>query len=150
MGIDLDAEKIHKVAKALDDAIEKCNIEELISFFSKECEVQLPAITLNGHEGLRKAIAWMYHYLKEIKLVPITIIIQGNIFFEEFIMKARVQGDKEIHVKQAEVLIYDNDYKIRSLRLYFDRLELVRAFSSNVIDRLIINKINQKSLKGLQ
>jgi hypothetical protein len=146
----LDTGKVRQLAKALDDAIEKHAIEELVSYFSVECEIQLPGIILNGYAGLRKAIDWMYSFLGEITLIPITIIIQDNVFFEEFLMKAKIRGDEEIQAKQAEVLVYDNDYKVTSLRLYFDRLELGKAFSTNAIDRLIINKLIRASLKDLQ
>ena len=150
MEINLEAEQIRKYAKALDVAIEKRDIEEIVSYFSDECEIQLPGITLSGHEGIRKAIRWMYRYLKAMELIPITIMIQGDVFFEEFFVKAKISGNQEIQVKQAEVLIYDADYKVKSLRLYFDRLELGRAFSSNAIDRFIINKITKTSLNGLR
>jgi hypothetical protein len=149
MGNGLSNEKIRELAKALDDAIEKHDIEELVSCFSEACEIQLPGIRLNGHEGLRKAIRWMYRYLKEITLIPITIMIQGNTFFEEFIVKARVSSG-DIEVRQAEVLVYDNGCKVREIRLYFDRLELAQAFSSNLFDRILIRKVSAVSLKGLQ
>ena len=90
----------------------------------------------------------MYRYLKEIILVPITIIIQDNIFFEEFIVKVKVTG-RDIKLRQAEVLEYGTDYKVKSIRLYFDRLEFAQAFSSNFIDRILIKQVNKKSLRGL-
>ena len=121
----LSTAQIRKYAKALDDAIEKQSVEEIVSYFSDDCEIGLLGITLTGKEGLRKAIDWMYGYLKEIGLVPVTIMVDGNTFFEEFVVKAKVKGDKEIQVKQAEVLVYDEEYRVKSLRLYFDRLELV-------------------------
>jgi hypothetical protein len=105
---------------------------------------------LTGHEGITKAMKWMYKYLKEIKLVPITIMIQGNTFFEEFLVKAKTANEQELQVRQAEVLIYDADYKVKSLRLYFDRLELGKVFSSNIIDRIIIDRIKSESIKDLQ
>jgi hypothetical protein len=145
----LNQEKIREIAKALDNAIEKHHVEELVSYFSEECEIQLSGITLTGHKGLRKSIDWMYTYLKEITLIPITIIIQGNVFFEEFIVKAKVAGHN-IEVRQAEVLIYSNDYKVESIRLYFDRLELVQNFPSNFIDRILIRRVSKESLKGLE
>ena len=150
MVIDLDEEKIRKLAKALDDTIENRDIDKLVSFFAENCEIQLPGITLNGYEGLRKAIRWMYNYFGEITFIPVTIMIQSNVFFEEFIMRVKIKGKQEMQVKQTEVLIYNSDYKVKSLRLYFDRLELSRAFSSNAVDRLIINKLTKESLKGLQ
>ena len=140
--------EIRKYAKALDDAIEGRNIEEVISYFCDDCEIELLGVKLTGKEGLRKAFNWMYKYLKEMVLVPITIMVDGNVFFEEFMVKAKVKGDKELQVKQSEVLVYD-DYKVKSLRLYFDRLELADAFTSNALERMMVKQIVKESLKGL-
>ena len=145
----LNPEKIGKLAKALDDAIESRKTEEVISYFSDTCEVELLGIKLTGKEGLRKAISWIYRYLKEINLLPITIMIQGNTFFEEFIVRMKTQEGKEIKVKQAEVLVYEDEYKVKSLRLYFDRLELAAAYASNPIEKIMIRRISKASLKGL-
>ena len=146
----LSAKQIRKYAKALDDAIEKRNIEEITSYFSDDCEVELLGIKLNGKDGLSSAIGWMFRYLNEVVLIPITIIISGDTFFEEFIVKAKVKEGREIQVKQAEVLVYDDEYKVRSLRLYFDRLELAEAFELNIVERMMIKQLIKESLKGLQ
>jgi hypothetical protein len=148
MEINTNTEKIRRLAKALDDAIEKRNIEELASYFSADCEVCLPGITLKGYGGLRKAIRWMFGYLEEITLVPVTIIIKDNIFFEEFILKARSYGH-EFEMRQSEILEYDADHKVKSIRLYFDRLEFARNLSYNFIDRMLIKRISKASLRGL-
>ena len=142
-------ENILKYAKALDDAIEKRDTEELVSYFSDNCEIELLGIKLAGKEGLRKATNWMFRYLHQITLIPITIMVDQNTFFEEFTVKATVRGGKEIQVNQSEVLVYDNEYKITSLRLYFDRLELAAAYTSNPLEKLMVNIISKASLKGL-
>jgi ketosteroid isomerase-like protein len=141
-------EEIRKYAKALDDAIEGRNIEEVESYFCDDCEIEVLGIKLTGKEGLRKAFGWMYKYLKEMVLIPVTIMVDGNTFFEEFIVKTKVKGGKEIQVKQAEVLVYD-EYKVKSLRLYFDRLELAEAFISNAVEKIMVNQIIKASIKGL-
>ena len=148
METSLSEVQIRDLAKALDDAIEKHNVQELVSYFSKECEIYLPGITLSGHEGLKKAVMWMFRYLKEMSLIPVTIIIQGNIFFEEFVVKAKIAG-RDIELRQSEVLEYNTDYKVKTIRLYFDRLELAQAFPYNFIDRMLIRRVNKASLKGL-
>jgi len=145
----LSAVKIRKLAKALDDAIEKHDTEELVSYFSDDCVIELPGIKLSGKDGLRKAIAWMYRYLGQITLIPITIIVDNNTFFEEFYVKAKVRRGKEIQVKQTEVLVYDNAYKVQSLRLYFDRLELAAAYVTNPVEKILVNQISKASLRGL-
>lgn len=144
----LSTVKIRKLAQALDDSIESQNVEEIASYFSENCEIELPGITLYGKDGLRKAVAWMYRYFHGITLVPIIIMVNENTFFEEFILRAKNKKGKEVQVKMTEVLVYDDTYKVRSLRLYFDRLELA-GFTSSPIEKMIINKLNKASLKGL-
>ena len=82
-------------------------------------------------------------------LVPVTIMVDGNTFFEEFIVRTKTGEGKEIEVKQAEVLVYDDDYKVKSLRLYFDRLELADAYVSNPAEKIMIGMLNKAMLKGL-
>ena len=74
--------------------------------------------------------------------------IERSTFFEEFTVKVSVKGE-EIRVKQAEVLVYDVEYKVKSLRLYFDRLELAAAYTSNPIKKMMIDRLSKASLKGL-
>ena len=145
----LSQEQIRKLSKALDDAIESKNIKELVSYFSNDCEVELLGIKLSGKEGLKKAIAWMFGYLDEIRFAPITIIVDGDVFFEEFFVKAKTRKGEEIETKQAEVLVYNEEYKVKSLRLYFDRLELAAAYVSNPLERFMVNQLIKTSLKGL-
>jgi len=142
-------DQIRKLAKALDDAIERQNTEEIVSYFSDDCEIELLGIKLTRKEGLKKVISWMNRYLKEITFIPITIMVDGNTFFEEFSVKAKARGGKEIQVKQTEVLVYDDEYKVKSLRLYFDRLELAAAYTSNPIEKTMVSQLSKASLKGL-
>ncbi len=146
----LNSEQIRKYALALDDAIKRQKMEEIVSYFSDDCEVELLGITLGGEEGLRKAIRWMYRYLKEIVLTPLTVTVDGNILFEEFLVKAKIKGGREIQVKQAEMLVYDEAYRVRSLHLYFDRLEFAEAFPLNFIEQITIKQLIKASLKGLR
>ena len=148
MGREQSEKEIRRYAKALDDAIEGGDIDEVMSYFSDDCEIELLGIKLSGKEGLRKAFGWIYEYLKKMVLVPITIMVDGDVFFEEFMVKAKVKGGKELQVKQAEVLIYE-DYMVKSLRLYFDRLELADAFTSNALERVMVKQLVKESLKGL-
>lgn len=60
----LAAEEVRKHARALDDAIERRDIEGIASCFSDDCEVQLPGITLGGKGGLRKAVGFLPEMLR--------------------------------------------------------------------------------------
>ena len=94
---------------------------------------------------MRKWIDWLYSNLEEVKFEPITIIVEGNTLFEEFMIQAKLHNGVEVISKQGEVLIYEN-YKIRSLRLYFDRLDFAHAVIKGPITKAIVNKIVKKIL----
>jgi hypothetical protein len=144
----LSPARIRQLAGLLDAAIEKQNIKEIMSHFSADCQIEMLGVRLSGKEGLRREIAWMYRYLEGITLVPVTIMVEDDTFFEEFIVKAHTSGGREIQVKQAEVLIYDDEYRVKSLRLYFDRLELAAAFVSGPVEKLMVGQLTRASLKG--
>jgi len=141
-------DKIRKIALALDNAIESKNIEGILSSFTEDCEIELLRQHLIGKEGVKKWIDWMYKNVRQIKFQPIIIMVKGNALFEEFIVRARLHSGIEIKSKQSEVLVYEND-KIKSLRLYFDRLDFVEPAIKGRINKAIINQVLKKSLEGL-
>ncbi|HUU77952.1 MAG TPA: nuclear transport factor 2 family protein [candidate division Zixibacteria bacterium] len=132
----------------LDNSLESLNIEEIVSFFSEDCEIILLDIKLEGKAGVRKWLKWMLTRLKEIRFEPVIIMVENNFFFEEFIVKAILLDGSEVESKWAEVLIYEN-YKIKSLRLYFDRLDFANSIIKGPISKMIIKKIIKESTKGL-
>jgi len=140
---------IRRVAMELDEAIERQDIDGIIPFFSEDCELELLGVKLAGKIGLKNAVSWMYSHFKDIKLTPIVITVEGDIFFEEFTMSSRSTDNRGINVKQAEVLVYDDDLKVKRLSLYFDRLEMAEVLGLNPLDKIIVNRIKKESLKGL-
>ena len=140
--------RIRKVAKDLDDAVEKHDIESVLSCFLDECEIEVFGIVLRGKDHLKKALTWLYEMFGEIKFDPIVIMVDGDVFFEEFILKGCKQG-KEFEVKAAEVLIY-RDYKVKTLRLYIDRLQAANVISEGFFEKFIVKLINKKSIRGLK
>ena len=141
-------DEIRKVAMDFDRAVENKDIEKVLSSFSDDCEIELLGQRLVGKEGVKKWIDWLYRHLDEVKFEPITIIVEGDIFFEEFIVRARLLSGVEVSSKQAEVLLYE-DYKIKSLRLYFDRLDFAESVTKGFISKAIVEKFIKKSLEGL-
>ena len=142
-------EQILQVAKDFDDVIETRDIEQILPFFAKDCSIELLGLTIHGHEGARKWLEWMFQHLTEIAFEPIIIMVDDNVFFEEFIVHAKLQDGRTVQSKQAEVLVYEN-LLVKSLRLYFDRLDFGEAVSTSWINRKIIQKIIKESIKGLE
>lgn len=142
------SEKIKEVAKAFDDALEEKNYKLIKSYFEENCEIELLGVKLKGHDGVEKWLDYIFSYVESFSLQPLIIIVENNVFFEEFLVKAILPDKSEINSKWAEVLIYEN-YKILSLRLYFDRLEFAKSAVSNFFARKVIKYIERKTLEGL-
>jgi ketosteroid isomerase-like protein len=140
--------KIRKAAKELDDAVEKHDIESVLSCFKDNCEIEIFGIVLIGKDHLKKAINWLYDMVGEIMFEPITIIVDGDVFFEEFILKGNKEG-KKLEVKAAEVLIYQN-YKVKTIRLYLDRLQIADVIDKGFFEKFVVNIVNKKSLEELK
>jgi len=142
-------EQILQVARDLDDVIETRNIERILPFFAQDCSIELLGLTLRGHEGAKKWLEWMFQHLTEISFEPIVIMVNDDVFFEEFIVQGKLQDGRTVQSKQAEVLVYEN-LLVKSLRLYFDRLDFAKAVSSSWINRKVIQKIIKESIKELE
>ena len=141
-------ERILKLASDLDQDLEKMDIEALIPYFDENCEIELLGLSLKGIPGLKKWLKWFFESFSSIKFEPIVIMVEWNVFFEEFFIHGITNYQKKITGKIAEVLVYEN-YKIKSLRLYFDRLNFADASITGFLEKKIVKLIKSKSLKGL-
>jgi hypothetical protein len=77
-----------------------------------------------------------------------TIMVDGNTLFEEFILRGRLRDGSEVRSRQAEVLIYENR-KIKSVRLYFDRVDFADSIAEGFIAKALVRRLMKKSLSGL-
>ena len=111
MSQEQDVDRIKQVAMEFDNAIESKNIDHMVSFFADDCEIELMGITLAGKDGARKWLEWLFGTLVEVKFKPVIIMVEGNVFFEEFILVGTLPNGKTVESKQSEVLVYEN-YKI--------------------------------------
>ena len=79
-----DKNKILKLASDLDNDLELQDIERLVPYFSGDCEIEMLGIKLKGKSGLKKWLNWFFAMFESIKFEPIVILVENNIFFEEF------------------------------------------------------------------
>ena len=142
------SEAILKTALNLDEAIENRNIEAVLSKFSVNCEIELLGIKLAGKDGVKKWMEWQFRHIAKVEFIPITKMVSGDTFFEEFIAKTNLHDGEEIRSKQAVVLQFKNNM-IKSLRLYFDRLDFADAVAKDVISKTIVKELIKKSIEGL-
>jgi ketosteroid isomerase-like protein len=142
------SEEIREVAKAFDNALENKDLQVIMETFADNCEIELLGVKLFGKAGAKKWFGWLYKHVAEMKLLPVTIMVEGNTFFEEYIVKAKFYDGEEASSNQAEVLVFEN-LKIKSLRMYFDRLDFSSSVAKDVISKTIVKQLVKKSLEGL-
>ena len=133
---------------AFDKALETKDLHTIIETFADDCELELLGVKLFGKQGAKKWFSWLYKHIAEMKLLPITVIVKDNIFFEEYIVNAKFHDGKEASSNQAEVLVFEN-LKIKSLRMYFDRLDFSSSVAKDFISKTIVRQLVKKSLEGL-
>ena len=143
-----DNDKILKLAEDLDNDLELQDVDKLIPYFSEDCEIEIFGIKMKGKNELKKWLNWFFNLFDIIKFEPIVIMVENDIFFEEFIIQVSFKQGKKLSVKVAEVLEY-YDYKIKSLRLYLDRLEFAEVFTTGSLSKKLVKLIKKKSLEGL-
>ncbi|MGA1873924.1 MAG: nuclear transport factor 2 family protein, partial [Thermoplasmatota archaeon] len=132
----------------LDEALESMDIEKVISLLHEDFELEMLGTVLKGKEGARKGFNWLLEHVDGIRLEPVVIMVEDDVFFEEFVVDATLKNGVRIRSKQAEVLIY-RDYKVTSLRLYFDRLDFADSIARGPIERKIVDILKKRSLQGL-
>ena len=142
-----NSDRIKEIAMDFDNAIEARDIEQMVDAFADDCEIELMGITLKGKEGARKWSEWLFSSVPNIKFKPIIILIEGNVFFEEFLVTGTLPDGKVVESKQSEVLVYENS-KIKSLRLYFDRLDFADLVALSFFSKKIVKMLKSRSLKG--
>ena len=133
---------------ALDKALESKDLQAIVEKFADDCEIEFLSVKLLGKEGVRKWFNWIYKHVAEIEFLPVAIIVEGNTFFEEYIVKAKFHDGEEARSNQAVVLVFEG-LKIQSLRMYFDRLDFSSAVAKDVISKTIVRELIKKSLEGL-
>jgi len=148
MGAKQSTEEIRRVAMELDNAIENKRLDAVLSCFADDCEIELLRHSLYGKAGVEKWFDWLFKSIRQIKFQPIITMAEGNILFEEFIIRARLHSGPEVKSKQSEVLVFEND-KIKCLRLYFDRLDFADTVAKDPVSKAVMSRIIKKSVEGL-
>lgn len=144
----VEGERIRQLAADLDRAIENRDLDKIVTLFTQDCEIETVGLTLKGHDGVRKWARWLFAHLRAVAFEPRVILTYGNLFIEEFLVRGKTKKGIEVESKQCEVLEYEGD-NIKSLRVYFDRLDFAEYVAANWLQKLAVRKIVRLSTEGL-
>jgi ketosteroid isomerase-like protein len=134
-------------ARKLDTALEQHRIEEVVERFAPDCTIEVLGITLRGLEGVRRWGAWIFGHLAAIQFTHVTVMAEGDTYFEEFVLNGVFHDGRSVDSRQAVVLTFAAG-KITSLRLYFDPLDFAEA-EGGMLGRFTVHEMRREILKGL-
>ncbi len=69
-------------------------------------------------------------------------MVDGDNFFEAFVIKATKDDGSEAEIPATEVLVYEGQ-KVRKRRIYFDRLALAGIRARGFLERWVVKKMER-------
>jgi ketosteroid isomerase-like protein len=117
---------IRLAAAILDGALEAGDRERVVTCFADDCTVELLGVRLEGHDGVRRWFDWVFHHVERLSFSPRVIMVDGDLFVEEFEVEATLSGGPHVESRWAEILTYRDDL-VTSMRLYFNPIDFAPA-----------------------
>jgi ketosteroid isomerase-like protein len=137
-----------KTAEDVRVAVQEKNLEGLLDCFDDKCEIELFGLKLAGKDGVKKWFKWTYSHMDKIGFENTKTIIDGNVLFEEYILNGVIHTGKKVKSRQMRSLIFE-DGKIKTFRLYMDRLQFADSIAEDFASKLIISKFTQRSVREM-
>lgn len=139
-------ETIRDAARRLDDALETRDFERVVSCFDEDCEIELLGVRLQGRDGVRRWLDWVFGQVESLRFEPRLITVDGATLVEEFVVEATLPGGRRVRSRWAHLLDYRGNL-VRSLRLYFDPLDFLEA--KGAAGRLVAPAARRFARRGL-
>ena len=117
---------IRQAASELDEALEAGDVDRVVACFSEDCVVELLGVRLDGRDGVRRWLDWVFAHVERIEFTPRVISVDGDTFIEEFGVTGTLAGGRVLNSQWAEILTYRDDL-VTSLRLYFNPIDFAPA-----------------------
>jgi ketosteroid isomerase-like protein len=120
---------IRDAAAELDKALEAGDRERVVACFDPECEIELLGVRLDGLDGVRRWLDWVYSHVVSVAFTPRLISVDGDNLIEEFEVQGSLPSGRQVYSRWAEVLTFQADL-VTSLRLYFDPIDFAPALGT--------------------
>jgi hypothetical protein len=142
-------DETRKAVKRFSECVEKKNVDAILSCFSDSCEIEFLNVKLKGKHGAREWIKWLYGHMSELKYEPVLSMADENGFLMEYVLEGTLHNGIKIKSRQAQIFVFDGDYKIENFRYYFDRLDFVESAINRIMAKSLKMAFNQKTLNHL-
>ena len=143
------SESMKKTVRELDKVLETKNLRKGLSLFSKNCKIEMLGIELKGKKGAKKWFNWLFESFFKIKVRNLTVFVQKGKIFKEYVLVATLHNGDTIRSKQSEVIKFQGN-KIKTIRLYFDRIDFKDLVADNFMKRIFLDRLVEKPLDNLK
>ena len=141
-------EKIPGIMRDFVKAMEKGDVEKMLSFLTEDAAWINPNGTFKGKEELRRYLTVFYGSMKDVTVTECGngIIVQGNKSFFEHVVGGTIEG------KRCEALAmcayeFSGD-KIKEVRTTYDRLLMAQQVAGG-LGKWMVNSMVKQMEKGL-
>ena len=142
-------EQMERVAGEFRDAMQNRDLAALLHLFREDCEIELFDLKLRGHDGVEKWFNWTFGHMKAMQFERLSSAVGGDIFYEEYLLSGVIHNGKKTQSRQARVLVFEGG-RVKSFRLYMDRLQFADSVVNDFAGRLIVKKFIEVSVKGMK
>ena len=142
-------EKIASIMRDCFRALEKGDVEKLLSLSAEDGVWVTPAGTFKGKEELKRYFTWMAESMQNVTITETGngIMVQGNKAFVEHVIAGTMNG------MRSEVLAMCawefSDEKVQQVRTAMDRLSMAKQAAKGWLAKWLVNLIVKQAEKGL-
>ncbi|MEM2147837.1 MAG: nuclear transport factor 2 family protein [Candidatus Bathyarchaeia archaeon] len=143
------AEKeMKEVVRSLNKAIEKKDVETVVSLYAEKAILIAPEGTFEGGEEIRRYWMWQGESVLTVKSTETEMIVQGNKLTAEHIIAVTMKNGAKWQVPIACMYAFA-DGKIKLHKMSYDRLSVAKQAVTGWLAKRLVNSIVIRIEKGL-
>jgi uncharacterized protein (TIGR02246 family) len=148
----MSEEKIENAIRNMVDALEKNDVDRVVSFFENDAVWHAPEGEFKGKEEIKRYVTWMIspERAKDIKFkdTGIGIVVKDDKAVYEHIWEATYEGAP---IKEPSVCVYEfSNGKCVYHRSIYDRISGAKQGVSGFIETRIVNAVIDQIERGLR
>jgi len=136
------------VVRGLNQAIEKKDVEAVVSLYAEKAILIAPEGTFEGREEIRRYWMWQGHSALEVTSTETEMIVQGSKLAAEHIIAATLKNGAKWQVSIACMYEFA-DGKIKLHKMSYDRLSVAKQAAKGWLAKKLVNSIISRMEKGL-
>lgn len=144
----MSEEEMKSAVRGLNEAIQRKELEKVLSFYAEDATLDTPEDTFKGREGIRRYWAWQIQAASDIAGTETAMMVQGNQLAALHVYDVtRIDG---IRWRAPVACLYEfTGAKFQHHTLSYDRLSIAKQAAKGWLANRLVNSIVGQMEKGL-